>query len=73
MTVYTRSSGCLCGISFTPEGTLTLTHVGTGLRRIADDDGQPGRRRERRERLPVDVFGQDSPENGLAGLVGSAH
>ena len=31
------------------------------------------RRWERRERLPVDVFGQDRSENGLAWLVGSNH
>jgi hypothetical protein len=24
ITVYTRSSGCRCGINFTPEETLTL-------------------------------------------------
>ena len=32
---------------------------------MAYNDGQTGRRRERRERLPVDVLGQDRPEDGL--------
>src|SRR5580700_5085984 len=32
---------------------------------MAHNDGQTGRRRERRERLPVDVLGQDRPEDGL--------
>jgi hypothetical protein len=35
--------------------------------------GKADRRWERRKRLPVDVFGQDRSENGLAWLVGSNH
>ena len=38
---------------------------------MADEDGEARRRREGRERLPVDVFGQDRSENSLAWLVGS--
>ncbi len=37
--------------------------------RIADDDCQSRRRRERRKRLPVDVLGQNRPETVLTCLV----
>jgi len=49
---------------------LDPDHVGPGFTGVADDDSQAGGRRERRERLPVDVLGQDRPEDILAGLVG---
>jgi hypothetical protein len=46
----------------------------TGLGRIAHDDGEHDPGRERRERLEVDVLGQDRPEDGLARLVvGGGH
>jgi len=43
------------------------------LGRIADEDGEADPGREGREWLPVDVFGQDRSENGLAWLMGSYH
>ena len=46
-------------------------HVGTRLRRLTDKDGEAGQRWKRRERLPVDILGQDCSENGLAWLMGS--
>jgi hypothetical protein len=39
---------------------------------VTHDDGEPGRRRESGERLPVDILGQDRPEDGLVWLV-TAH
>src|SRR5947207_11201458 len=52
---------------------LDPDYVGAGLRGLTDEDGEVDRRRERRERLPLDVFRQDRPENGLTALVGSNH
>jgi len=43
--------------------------VRAGLRGLTDDDGQPDGRWERRERFPIDIFGQDRFENLLAELV----
>ena len=43
--------------------------VGAGFRWLTDDDSQAYRRWERREGLPVDVFGQDRFENVLAWLI----
>jgi hypothetical protein len=40
---------------------------------LTDDDGEARGRRERRERLPLDVFRQDRSENGFAWLMGSNH
>jgi len=48
---------------FDPDG------VRAGLRRLTHDDGQPDRRRERRERFPIDIVGQDGFENLLPALV----
>src|SRR3984885_2044836 len=53
-----RSSGCLWDISFTSAGALTRSHRGR-LRRLTYEHGQSDRRRERHERLPVNVFRQD--------------
>jgi hypothetical protein len=52
---------------------LDPDNVRTGLSGFANQHGQTCRRRERRERLPVDIFRQDRSENGFAGLVGSGH
>jgi hypothetical protein len=35
------------------------------------NNGKERRRRERCETLPVDILGQDCPENGLPWLMGS--
>jgi hypothetical protein len=43
--------------------------VRAGLRGLAHDDGQADGRWERRERFPIDIFGQDGFENLLPGLV----
>jgi len=43
--------------------------VRAGLRGLTHDDGQPDIWRERRERFPIDIFGQDGFENLLPGLV----
>jgi hypothetical protein len=40
---------------------------------VTDKDGEPDGRWERRERFPVDVFGQDRSENSFVWLVGSNH
>jgi hypothetical protein len=48
---------------------LDPDHVRSGLRGLSNKHGQSGRRRERRERLPVDVFRQNRSENGFAWLV----
>jgi len=45
-------------------------HVRIGRWRMTHDDGEPSQRRERRERLPVDVLGQHRPEDVLIWLVG---
>jgi hypothetical protein len=37
--------------------------IGAGLQGLTHDDGQPDRRWERRERFPIDIFGQDGFEN----------
>ena len=50
---------------FDPDG------VGAGLRGMTDNRCQANRRRERREWLPIEVFGQDRSENVLAWLVRS--
>jgi hypothetical protein len=47
--------------------------VGARLTGVADEDGQPDRRRKGRERLLIDVFRQDRSEIGLAWLVRSNH
>jgi hypothetical protein len=43
--------------------------VRAGLRGLTHDDGQPDGRWERRERFPIDIFGQDGFENLLPELV----
>jgi hypothetical protein len=43
--------------------------VGAGLRGLTHDDRQPDGRWERRERCPIDIFGQDRFENFLSELV----
>ena len=52
-------------------GQLYPDHVRTGLCRMTYYDGQASRRRERRERLPVDILGQYRPEDALIWLVGA--
>jgi hypothetical protein len=69
MTVCTRSSGCLCGISFTPLGTLTRM-VGAILRRLTHKNRKAHRGREYRERPPVDVFGQDCSDSPFVYCAG---
>jgi hypothetical protein len=54
-------------------GPVGLTVRRTGLRRLADDDREARRGRERWERLPVDIFGQDRLEDGFVRLVRSCH
>jgi hypothetical protein len=44
---------------------LDPDHVRSWLRRVANYDGQTSRRRERRERLPVDTLRQNRTENRL--------
>ena len=55
------------------RGHFDPDHVRSRLSGLSNKHGQSGRRRERRERLPVDVFRQDRSENGLAWLVRSRH
>jgi hypothetical protein len=43
--------------------------VRAGLRGLTHDDGQSDGRWERRERFPIDIFGQDGFENLLPELV----
>jgi len=43
--------------------------VGSGLRGLTHNDSEADRRWERREGLPVNVFGQDRFENVLAWLM----
>jgi hypothetical protein len=43
--------------------------VRAGLRGLTHDDSQPYGRWERRERFPIDIFGQDGFENLLPGLM----
>src|SRR3984885_12729060 len=45
--------------------------VRAGLRGLAHDDGQPDGRWERRERFPIDIFGQDGFKNLLPELMRS--
>jgi hypothetical protein len=47
---------------FNPDG------VRAGLRGLTHDDGHPDGRWERRERFPIDIFGQDGFENLLPRL-----
>jgi hypothetical protein len=65
------------GAGRTKHGThripLVTPYVRTGLRRLADDEREARRGRERRERLPVDIFGQDRLEDGFVRLVRSCH
>ena len=51
-------------------GTLDAGHIRTGLRGIADKNGEADRRREGCEWLPVYVFLEDRSEISFAGLVG---
>src|ERR1700689_246063 len=50
-------------------GRFDPDRVRAGLRGLTHHDGQPDGRRERRERFPLDIFGQDGFENLLPGLV----
>jgi hypothetical protein len=43
--------------------------VGAGLRGLTHDDSQPDRRWKRRERFPIDIFGQDGFEKLLPEVV----
>jgi hypothetical protein len=43
--------------------------VRAGFRGLTDDDGEPDGRWERRERFPIDIFGQNGFENLLPELV----
>jgi hypothetical protein len=43
--------------------------VRAGLRGLTHEDGQPDGRWKRRERFPIDIFGQDSFENFLPELM----
>ena len=54
-------------------GHFDPDHVGAGLCGLTDNDGEADRGRERREWLPVDLFGQDRSENGMARLVSTNH
>src|SRR3984885_904984 len=54
-------------------GHLDPDQIRAGLGRMSGDDGEADRWRERRERLPVDIFRQDRPENGLTGLMVTDH
>src|ERR1700733_14358545 len=57
-----------------PGGCLDPDGVRTGLARMTHHDGELSRRRERRERLEVDLLRQDRPEDVLARLVlGGGH
>jgi hypothetical protein len=55
------------------RGHLHPDHVGAGRGGLTHHDGEAGRRRERGERLPVDVLGPDRPEDVLAWLVSGHH
>jgi hypothetical protein len=50
-------------------GQFDPDRVRAGPRGPTHDDGQPDGRWERRERFPIDIFGQDGFENLLAELV----
>jgi len=50
---------------------LDPDRVGTGLRRLTNENCKPCRRRECRKRLPVDLFRQNCSENVLARLMRS--
>src|SRR5882757_1287069 len=47
--------------------------IRSGLTRVSDKHREPNRRRERRERLPVDVFRQDRSESVFTRLVNTNH
>src|SRR6476620_10687185 len=48
-------------------------HVRSGFGGMPDQDGKTSPRRERRKRLPVDVFGQDRREYRLIRLMNASH
>jgi hypothetical protein len=54
---------------FRAKGYFDPDCVRAGLRGLTHDDGQPDGRRERRERFPIDIFGQDGFEYLLPELV----
>src|SRR6476660_6118888 len=47
--------------------------IRSGLTRLSNKHRQPNRRRERRERLPVDIFGQDHSKICLIRLMIAGH
>jgi len=52
---------------FNAAGHSDPDHVRSRLRWLTNNNGKPHRRRKGGERLPVDIFGQDRLEGGLAG------
>src|SRR5262249_17455128 len=70
LSASTGSSGCLCGMSFTPDDA---DDVGTRFRGCTDDDREAGGRRKRGDGLPVNVLRQNRQEVGFAWLVGPTH
>jgi len=52
---------------------LHSDHLRTGIRRVANHDRQTSSGPKRRERLPVDVLGQDRLEIGLIRLMFQGH
>src|SRR5262249_17539102 len=65
--------GVLMRHEFHARGHLDPDHVRSGLSGFPNKTGRSGRRRECRERLPVDVFWQNRSENGFAWLVVTNH
>jgi hypothetical protein len=60
---------CSSARSLLLAGHFNPDCVRAGLRGPTHDDGQPDGWWERRERFPIDIFGQDGFENLLPGLV----
>jgi hypothetical protein len=55
----------MSGVFYIGLGDFDPDHVRAGLSGLSNKHGQSGRRRECRERLPVDVFWQNRSENGF--------
>src|SRR5258708_5190793 len=58
---------------FRAVGHLDPDHVRTGFRGMAYKDRKTSPRRKRRERIPVDVFGQDHSKISLVRLMIAGH
>src|ERR1700733_2695133 len=58
---------------FRAVGHLDPNHVRPGFAGMPDQDGKTSPRRERRKRLPVDIFGQDRTEYRLIRLMNASH